>query len=466
MSTPYDTPHHLNQRNFKMFKDLKGAIVYDLEADGLLDTLSEVHCVCWKQLGVNEKVKEAYSVDEFLSAIPHDATLIGHNCLGFDKIVLEKFSTSNYHPHPHIDTLILSQMFLPYRTSHSLESYSEEAGISKIANEDWSVLTENMVRRCKNDVLLTEVIFNKLIKEAEKYKVDWSDSVELEHLIAEEVGYQSYRGCPINKPLLELRITQLETILERLEENVKQVLGTYIKHLGSHKAPFKREGGYKPFVTAYWGSEEAASVVSGSYSMVSFEAVTLSQYAKVKEVLLSLGWRPTQYTEKGAPKLPKGAEWDDIAKLYPSSGLAELALYGSLNNRLNILSGWRVRLRPDNRISHGAMTCGTPTGRFTHITIANLPKATAKKDGSLVYYPEPQSPAFGTEVRELVWADKPEYKMVGWDLSAIELRMMAHYMGDKEFIDVVLNGDVHTFFWEKVPHLVATRNDWKTTFYA
>lgn len=448
-------PNHYN---------LDKSIIYDIEADNLLDNITKVHCICWSFYD-DDKVYTSYSVDEFYEAVPSDiTTLVGHNSLGFDSIVLGMFATTK-RSFIHIDTLVLSQMISPYRSSHSLESYAEEAGVAKIANQDWSVLTPNMLDRCINDVRLTKSILVSLLKKASTYNVDWSESILLEHSVATEVGLQSLRGCPINKELLYKRVAQLENLIEELAQNVKQVLGTSTKNLGNHQAPFKKTGGYKSFVESYWGSQEEASVVSGAYSMVSFESVTLSQYAKVKDVLLGLGWKPTQYTEKGVPKLPKGSEWDEIATLYPNSGLAALAHYGSLNNRLNILKGWVDRLRPDGRISHGAMTCGTPTGRFTHITIANLPKVTAK-DGELIYYPDKQNPIFGTEVRELVWSDKPDYVMVGWDLSAIELRMLAHYMNDKEFIDVVLNGDVHKFFWEKVTHLVATRNDWKTTFYA
>ena len=444
--------------------DLDRAIVYDIEADNLLDSVTKVHCICWSEYNSN-KVNTSYSVDEFYSSIPNNTTtLIGHNSLGFDSIVLDKFATTK-RSFTHVDTLVLSQMISPYRSSHSLESYAEEEGIAKITNEDWSTLTPNMLDRCINDVKLTKSILISLLKKASTFNVDWSESILLEHSIATEVGLQSLRGCPINKELLYKRVDQLENLIKELAQNVKQVLGTSTKNLGTHQAPFKKTGGYKSFVESYWGSKEEASVVSGAYSMVSFEPITLSQYAKVKEVLIALGWTPTQYTEKGVPKLPKGSEWDEIATLYPNSGLAALAHYGSLNNRLNILKGWVDRLRPDGRISHGAMTCGTPTGRFTHITIANLPKVTAK-DGKLIYYPDKQNPIFGTEVRELVWSDRPDYMMVGWDLSAIELRMLAHYMNDKEFIDVVLNGDVHSFFWKKVTHLVATRNDWKTTFYA
>jgi DNA polymerase I-like protein with 3'-5' exonuclease and polymerase domains len=36
------------------------------------------------------------------------------------------------------------------------------------------------------------------------------------------------------------------------------------------------------------------------------------------------------------------------------------------------------------------------------------------------------------------------YKLVGIDASGLELRMLAHYMADKEYINEIINGDIHT----------------------
>ena len=35
------------------------------------------------------------------------------------------------------------------------------------------------------------------------------------------------------------------------------------------------------------------------------------------------------------------------------------------------------------------------------------------------------------------------YKLLGIDASGLELRMLAHYMNDEEYIDEVINGDIH-----------------------
>ena len=36
------------------------------------------------------------------------------------------------------------------------------------------------------------------------------------------------------------------------------------------------------------------------------------------------------------------------------------------------------------------------------------------------------------------------YKLVGIDASGLELRMLAHYMKDEEYINEIINGDIHT----------------------
>jgi DNA polymerase I-like protein with 3'-5' exonuclease and polymerase domains len=70
---------------------------------------------------------------------------------------------------------------------------------------------------------------------------------------------------------------------------------------------------------------------------------------------------------------------------------------------------------------------------------------------------------YGQECRELWIVDKGNV-LVGCDLSGIELRCFAHYLQDKEYINEVVNGDVHT----RNQHAfgVATRDIAKTVLYA
>jgi DNA polymerase I-like protein with 3'-5' exonuclease and polymerase domains len=63
-----------------------------------------------------------------------------------------------------------------------------------------------------------------------------------------------------------------------------------------------------------------------------------------------------------------------------------------------------------------------------------------------------------------VWTVPKGYKLVGIDASGLELRMLAHYMEDKEYTNEIVNGDVHT----ANQHLAGleSRNQAKTFIYA
>jgi len=59
---------------------------------------------------------------------------------------------------------------------------------------------------------------------------------------------------------------------------------------------------------------------------------------------------------------------------------------------------------------------------------------------------------------------EPGNKLVGIDASGLELRMLAHYMRDEKYTDLILNGDIHTYN-QKAAGL-PSRNDAKTFIYA
>lgn len=75
---------------------------------------------------------------------------------------------------------------------------------------------------------------------------------------------------------------------------------------------------------------------------------------------------------------------------------------------------------------------GTNTFRCRHKNVVNIPSRGL----------------FGKEMRQLFVAKKGYY-LVGCDASGIELRMLAEYMGDKDYIKVLLEGDIHSHHQHK-----------------
>jgi DNA polymerase I-like protein with 3'-5' exonuclease and polymerase domains len=70
---------------------------------------------------------------------------------------------------------------------------------------------------------------------------------------------------------------------------------------------------------------------------------------------------------------------------------------------------------------------------------------------------------YGKEMRAC-WVAPEGYSIVGCDASGLELRMLAHYMGDDEYTKEVLDGDVHTANQRAAG--LPTRDTAKTFIYA
>ena len=95
------------------------------------------------------------------------------------------------------------------------------------------------------------------------------------------------------------------------------------------------------------------------------------------------------------------------------------------------VQSWIDAVSPTTGRVHGKVNSnGAVTGRMTH----NSP--------NLAQVPASYSP-YGKDCREC-WSVREGYKLVGFDASGLELRMLAHYMNDKEYINEVVNGDIHS----------------------
>ena len=64
------------------------------------------------------------------------------------------------------------------------------------------------------------------------------------------------------------------------------------------------------------------------------------------------------------------------------------------------------------------------------------------RNPNVAQVPSTHSP-YGKECRAC-WTVPEGHKLVGVDASGLELRMLAHYMDDKEYINEIINGDIHT----------------------
>ena len=212
--------------------------------------------------------------------------------------------------------------------------------------------------------------------------------------------------------------------------------------------PFKKDGTYSAAASGWYGDD--VGNVAGQFTRVRFDEPNLGSRQKLQSQLLRLGWKPRHFTEKGNPKLSYDSQPCPSLTEIDSQVGKDIAEWYILNHRMSQINGWLDRLRPDKRLSQGCITIGTPTYRFRHISVVNVPKA-----ASYV--------VFGKQMRSLFTVPRGKV-LVGHDASGLELRMLAHYLNDPEYTELILHGDIHTYNQEMAG--LPTRDAAKTFIYA
>ena len=156
------------------------------------------------------------------------------------------------------------------------------------------------------------------------------------------------------------------------------------------------------------------------------------------------GWTPTQFTDKGKATIDE-VVLRDIGTEIALKFLRILELTKQLGMLSEGVNAW-LKLVRNNRIHHHC-SVATNTFRCAHRK-PNLAQVIADDD-----------------FRSLFKAS-PGLTMVGADLSGIELRMLAHYLGRYDsgrYAEILLNGDIHQVNADKIG---ISRKQVKTVTYA
>jgi len=210
--------------------------------------------------------------------------------------------------------------------------------------------------------------------------------------------------------------------------------------------------------------EEQDKPVEGPFCRIHYFLINLNSHEQVKSYLLSKGWKPDDWntkkengkTIKTSPKLTESS-FHTVEGEIPSLIARRAILVHRQRMLKNVRrdgeeTGWLNQLREDGRLEARAIPQGTPTGRFKHIGIVNVPNAHA---------------IYGSDIRSLFVAPDG-YSYVGCDAAGLEARLQAHYVssytGGQELADLLIHGDIHAEnqkLWG-----MANRNDAKSPYYA
>ena len=380
-------------------------VVFDIETTMTAD---KIWCIVCKHGDTYYQFKED-RLHRFAELIKQTDEVIGHNIIGFDiPVVNTIFGYDVFENCKVTDTLVLSRLLNPMiEGGHSLKNWGTKLGQNKIHFEQFDFFSEDMLTYCRNDVELTERLYKFLINKTK----DFGMSIELEHKVAQIIQKQHERGFKIN-------VVEAYELQSKFQEDMNNLTSKVRETF----PPLKIEEEFIPK-----SNNKARGYVKGvPFTKVKYKEFNLGSRQQIAERLVMLGWKPKKKTDKGHIIVDEKV----LSEIHNIPEAKLINRYLMLQKRIAQVNSWIEAIKEDGRVHGKVITNGTITGRMSH------------QSPNMAQIPAVYSP-YGKECRAL-WTVNKGYKLVGVDASGLELRMLAHYMNDKDYIYEVVNGDIHT----------------------
>jgi len=395
----------------------------DIETNGLNpDTI-------WVAVTMQDGVIQAHCTPESLtSALAGSFKIVGHNLLGFDLPVLEKLWNVFVDRSRVEDTLIMSRLANPNREGgHSLANWGETLNFPKGDYEDWSQLTSEMIIYCIQDVKVTAKIWERCKGELNLRKFS-NGSIELEHQVQSIITQQIDNGWLIDiRHAMEL-LAELKEVKMNLENKVHQKFKPKWVVVKEVTPRFKKDGSLSKVGLTDAEYEQLLQAHSPNpFMRMMLKPFNLGSRKQIGEYLQDFGWKPEQLTPTRQPIVDEAI----LSKVKDIPEAQLISEFLMVQKRIAQVQSWLEAANDDTDRIHGYVnTLGAVTNRMTH------------SKPNLAQVPASYSP-YGKQCRQCFIA-RDGYKLVGFDASGLELRMLAHYMNDQEYINEIINGDIHT----------------------
>jgi DNA polymerase I-like protein with 3'-5' exonuclease and polymerase domains len=271
-------------------------------------------------------------------------------------------------------------------------------------------------------------------------------------------------GFPLDKDECHKQISHLQERMDWVDSYAVPSIPARIKPKGATvEKIYKLNGQYTKQVSDWireiYGDStdtETESLVAGCFCRIEYTPINLGSDKQVKEWLLKNGWQPREWNYKKvngrevrnafgdrvktSPKITDES-LDDLETLGP---IAKLIGYRTkARHKKSQIEGFIRNCRPDGRLSSKVNSIGAATRRMTHSQIANVPNPGKESyDGHKTH--------FLWKPMRKVFCSEGGYKIVGADADQCQVRGLAHYLDDAEFIHALQYGkksegtDIHS----------------------
>jgi len=470
----------------------------DIETDPIPAT--KVWCIVTKEVDASTHKVWTYPYDDFAKYVKKVDLWVAHNGLSFDIPTIERLLGIAIDPKSVVDTFVVSRTVnYPNYSTHSLDEIGASLGLRKVPFTDFSQLTDEMIEYCKQDVDVTQRVYKKYSKYI--WDESWARALRLEHDFQIVCDDMQANGFQFNKEEAEVLLSSITKRMAELEELFQEQWPPELTEVNRIKYRVKKDGTLYSNVADAYSSYPHVELVGAELVCYDYKPFNPGSPKQRVTKLWEAGWQPTEMTKshyKFTKQARPGEYWgtarltaeeyqdkkeqfqyygwtvseENLLTLPESApeGARRLAEWLTLEGRRSSLVEWLGQRKEDGRI-HGKFW---HIGAWTHRMAHSSPNSGNIASG---FHGEPRNAVeevkaeYDSQLRAL-WEVPDDHWLVGTDAEGIQLRILAHYLKNDDYVHAIVNGrkedetDIHNVNKRALGLNHITRDDAKTFIYA
>lgn len=443
-------------------------VIFDIETDSLDAT--KIWCIVCKELrgkSFHWDIDSGY--EGFLEYAKTVDKWVAHNGISFDAPTVNRLLGHCIDHEKVCDTFVVSRLvnYSSYK-GHGLDEIGASLGTRKTPFNSFGEYTPEMLSYCYDDVTLGEMIyihFERFINDP-----DWVKSIKVEHDIANVCHTMHTNGFMFDEQLARSVLPQIERKLAELEASFQIIWPPSLKEVNRIQYKFKGDGTLYQTVLNAQANYPKTEIDYETDELVCYDYVSFNPGSPKDRVekLWEAGWDPTEKTKthyQFGLKAKPGEAWgktllthamyeekkkhfefygwtvseENLLTLPEDTpeGVSALAEWLTLNGRLKALQERLRELEPDSRIRTTFWHIGAWTHRMSHSS-PNLANISSPFHGEPKNAVERVKAKYDADMRRMFTV--PNGYLVGTDAESIQLRILAHYLKNDDYVEAIVNG--------------------------
>ena len=280
-------------------------VAMDIETDALDATRIWVICAQDVNTGETEQFLNVDRIPEererFIEYCRTIHTFVFHNGIGFDVGVINRLVKEDcIDPTMVLDTLILSRLIqYDLEGGHSLKAWGKRLSDFKMDFKDFSVLTQEMIDYCHQDVAVTAKIYKKFLNVISDPM--WRDAIRCEHDIQILCEEMTKNGFYFEKDKAEHLLDEIELRMCELEEGFQHDFPPKLEEVNRIIYRKKQDGSLMANVVKAKEKYPKTEVDKSTYppNLICYDWVEFKPSSPKMRIerLWQAGWKPTDKTK-------------------------------------------------------------------------------------------------------------------------------------------------------------------------